>query len=439
MACDLRRTGATICHIPTIREMDYPQLDIVMERKMPRMLRIATAFLVIFSTAAFAGQQDSVREESNQSMSPSSRPAKSTLGVGVALDGEGRLWLARVEDQRLLVSSSEDDGRSFSDPVVVTSEPENISADGESRPKIAVARDGTVLLSWTQSLPQKYAGNIRFSRSTDSGRTFSTPVTLNDDGLVTSHRFDSMAIDGDGRVAVAWLDARDRDAAKEKNEAFSGVSIYTVQSFDNGANFGRNRRMHEHTCECCRTALTWTTSGPVVIWRNIFGANTRDFAITNLDKGGVKRATRDEWKIDACPHNGASIAADRWGKLHLVWFTNGVAHQGLFYKSIDGDWESRPLPIGNSAAQASHAAVVVADKIVLITWREFDGQSYSAQMMYSTNGGESWSVPARLMTSAGATDYPVPLIDNKKVLIAWNTAKEGLRIFPVERITARSR
>src|SRR5687768_6333463 len=124
-------------------EMGYPRFDIVMEREMRQMLRIAAIFLMSCATVALAGQQNSAGEESNHSMSTSSRPAKSTLAVGVTLDGSGRLWLARVEDQRLLVSWSEDDGKSFSNPVLVTPEPENISADGESRPKIAVARDGT--------------------------------------------------------------------------------------------------------------------------------------------------------------------------------------------------------------------------------------------------------------------------------------------------------
>jgi hypothetical protein len=245
-----------------------------------------------------------------------------------------------------------------------------------------------------------------------------------------------MAIDGDGRVVIAWLDARDRDAAKEKGEKFTGSSIYTVKSLDNGKSFGPNHRFHEHTCECCRITLAWTRDGPVALWRNIFGTNTRDFAIANLDKGGVRRATHDKWQVDACPHNGGSLAADRWGKLHLAWFTDGTARQGLFYKNIDGDWESQPMPIGNPAAQASHASVVAQDKIVILSWREFDGQSYSAQMMYSVNGGVSWSEPTRLMSSTGATDYPLPLINGEKVLVVWNTAKEGLRIVPIERITA---
>lgn len=400
---------------------------------MHRILYIAALFLLSASVSALASHPD-LAAESQAHAKP--RPPKTTLGVGVTLDGNGRLWLARVENQRLLVSRSDDNGGNFSSPVVVTPEPEDISIDGENRPKIAVAQDGAVLLTWIQSLPQKYSGNVRFVRSTDSGQTFSKPITLNDDGRVTSHRFDSMTIDGTGRVVVAWLDARDRDAAKENGEAFSGVSIYSAQSSDNGASFKANHKFQQHVCECCRIGLTWMKEGPVAFWRNIFGTNTRDFAIADIDKGGVRRVTDDEWKIDACPHNGGDIVTDGRDQLHLVWFTNGTTRQGLFYKRIDGDWESQPMPIGNPAAQANHAFVAAEGRTVLLTWREFDGRSYSAQLMYSNDGGTSWSKPQRLMESSGATDFPIPLIDGRKILIVWNTATEGLRVLPFERVVS---
>ena len=396
--------------------------------------RIAAILLLSISATALADHEVPVTENQRDAKP---RSPKITLAVGVTLDGDGRLWLAKVENQRLLVSRSDDGGESFSNPVVVTPKAEDISADGENRPKIAVARDGTVLLTWTQSLPQRHSGNIRFARSTDSGQSFSIPITLNDDGRITSHRFDALAIDGAGRVAVAWLDARDRDAAKEQGGKSSGLSIYTAQSGDNGASFSANRKFQERTCECCRIALTWTQAGPVVFWRNIFGVNTRDFALANLDRGGIRRATDDEWQIDACPHHGGSIAADGQGRLHLTWFTNGNKRQGLFYKRIDGDWESQPLAIGNPAFQAGHAAVVAAGDTVILTWREFDGSAYSVQMMHSKDGGSSWGEPQRLMDSTGAADFPVPLIDSKQVLMVWNTAAEGLRIVSFERVAAK--
>lgn len=393
----------------------------------------------LIASVAFAGHDGSHGKSEagagQRNLAP--RHEKTTLAIGAALDEDGRLWLAKIENQRLVVSRSDDEGQTFSGPVQATSEPEAIIADGENRPTIAVANDGTILLTWVQPLPQKYSGNIRFARSTDSGKSFSPPITLNDDDRITSHRFASMAIDGTGRLAVAWLDGRDRDAAKERGEQFSGVSLYAVQSSDNGKTFGPNRRFHAHTCECCRIGLTWTPEGPVALWRNIFGANTRDFAVGNLDKGGVQRVTDDEWQIDACPHNGGSIAAGYQGRLHLVWSTDGSERQGLFYKYIDDSWQSKPLRLGNPSVQANHASVAALGRTVLITWREFDGNAYTIKLMHSNDAGSTWSQPIPLMQSAGPSDYPIPLIGARKAFVVWNTAKDGLRVLQMERVTAR--
>lgn len=385
------------------------------------LLSIAVATLAHEAAAAMEHRHDA-----------KPRQAQPVLAVGAALDDGGRLWLARVKNQQLWVSWSNDGGQRFSRPVAVSSEPEDISANAENRPKIAVARDGTVLLSWSQSLPKRFTGNIRFARSTDGGRSFSTPITLNDDGRIGSHSFDSLAIAGEGRVAVAWLDGRDRDAVRETGGTFAGSSVYFVQSADNGAHFSANRKLTEHTCECCRTSLTWTAEGPVALWRNLYGANTRDFALANLDTGKVRRATDDEWQIDACPHHGGGLAVDGRGALHLVWFTQGKTRQGLFYKRIAGGRESPPMALGNPAAQAGHATVAAAGSMVLITWREFDGRAYVARAMRSTDGGASWSAPLRLAESSGAADYPLPLTDGKQALVVWNSAAEGVRVLPLE-------
>lgn len=364
---------------------------------------------------------------------PAAHP-KTTLAVGAALDDNGRLWLAKAVGKQLFVSHSDDGGNNLSEPVLVTPEPEEIAVDGENRPKIAVARDGTVMLSWAQILPQKMrAANVRFSRSTDAGVSFSRPVTVNDDHRITSHRFNSMAADGAGRVVLAWLDARDRDSAKEAGGEFTGVSVYSAQSKDNGATFTPNHLSQSHTCECCRTAMTFSKEGPVVMWRDIFHVNTRDFVIAHMDTGKVRRATDDEWEVNACPHNGGGIAADAGlNRLHLVWFTNGKTRQGIFYKYIDGHRESVSMQIGNAAAQANYPSVAVRGQKVFITWREFDGNTYTAHIMHSADGGISWSAPEAIMHSASATDFPLVITNSQQAVLVWNTTSEGLQIRNIE-------
>jgi hypothetical protein len=73
---------------------------------------------------------------------------------------------------------------------------------------------------------------------------------------------------------------------------------------------------------------------------------------------------------------------------------------------------------------------------VILTWREFDGQSYLVQMIRSNDGGNSWGEPQRLMETSGAADYPIPLISSKQLLVVWNTATEGLRVLTLDRIPA---
>ncbi|MBM3985749.1 MAG: exo-alpha-sialidase [Planctomycetes bacterium] len=365
------------------------------------------------------------------------RPA---LAVGAALDAEGRIWLARVENRLLQVSHSRDGGRTFSAPVAVTPQPEAVTAEAENRPKLVVDADGTVHVTWTQNLGQPMTGHIRYARSTDGGRTFSTPVILNDDRQVISHRFDALASDGRGRVAVVWLDARSRGERTGKKSPQTDVGVYAALSQDGGASFAPNRRVAEHSCQCCRTGLAWTRDGPVAFWRHVFGRNIRDFAIARLDGGPVLRATDDEWEIDGCPHHGGGIAEDGRGNLHIVWFTDGARRKGIFYRRVAAADFSRadapldmsaPMALGDAARQAGHPAVAAAGDRVLLTWREFDGQRFSVWALLSAEAGARWGAPQKLAESDGPADYALPLLDARQARVVWNTAAEGLRVLPV--------
>ena len=68
---------------------------------------------------------------------------------------------------------------------------------------------------------------------------------------------------------------------------------------------------------------------------------------------------------------------------------------------------------------------------VLVTWREFDGQRFSAWAMLSGDSGASWGVPQKLAEAAQQADYTLPLIDARRAMVVWNTATEGLRVLPV--------
>lgn len=358
--------------------------------------------------------------------------AKPSLAIAAAFDDQGRLWTVSYREQHLYARYSDDLGATQSTPVRINPEPEAVLGDGENRPKLVV-RGERLFVSYTRGLDKPTTGDIRFSRSLDGGKTFSVPITVNDNREVISHRFDDLVVDTRGQVSLAWLDKRDLEAARRAGKPYAGAAVYVARSTDGGKSFLPNRKLADHSCECCRVALAADRDGmPVAFWRHVFAGGIRDFALARFD-APLRRATDDGWRIDGCPHHGGALAIDDRGARHLVWFTGAAGKAGLYYRRIDGDGESAslraPLAFGNLDAQPGHPTVLVHGDSVFLAWQEFDGRQTRIQLMASADRGQHWTAPVSRAATAGAADYPLLLEGRGKAWLAWNTADEGLRLF----------
>ena len=369
--------------------------------------------------------------------SPAAKAPRPELGTGAAFAPDGTLLAVVKDDQHLLLRRSRDDGATWSDPVRVNAIPEAIAADGDSRPKLAFAADGGVLVTWARPLPKPYTGEIRLARSDDGGASFNPPITVHHDRAEITHRFESIAVGKDGRVTVAWIDKRDLEGAKATRQAYRGAAIYAAQSSDHGRSFGRETKLADHSCECCRTAVSHDADGaPLVFWRHVFALNERDHALARLTPDGrpeaVQRATFEAWKVDACPHHGPSLAVDEGGTRHAVWFNqkDGVGH--VYY--------GRLQRVGNAirvdgqrtvgGPRAAHADLNVAGQRLAIVWKEFDGEKTRLSALLSADGGRSFS-PHEVGATEGASDQPRVLARGDRLFAFWRTAREGLRLHPL--------
>src|SRR5207244_1407098 len=97
--------------------------------------------------------------------------ARPEIATSAAFDPAGRLWRVRVADGHVVVDHSDNLAIDFSAPLRVTRQAENVSANGELRPEIAVRGDH-IYVAWTTALAAPYSGNIRFARSHDGGKSF---------------------------------------------------------------------------------------------------------------------------------------------------------------------------------------------------------------------------------------------------------------------------
>jgi len=355
-------------------------------------------------------------------------------------DKTGRLWSAWTNGQYLFVNYSNDKSLSFSKPIRVNNTAEKISARNEHRPKIKISQSGNIYLSWTMKLDKRFTGHIRFSKSTDNGKTFSIPVTVNDNLETISHRFDSLGVNKKGDIFISWLDKRDKTQAAKDGKKYNGAAAYYALSTDQGNSFSKNKKIADNSCECCRMSMAFDRSQlPVIAWRHIYGDNIRDHSIVSFKDKSTPlqpiRLSHDNWKINGCPHHGPSIDIDSQNTYHTAWFNNAKIKHGIFYANSNnqGRTFSIPIQIGNYERKASHADVISSGRSVYIVWQEYLKPHHQLYVIKSDDKGSSWNTPELVSTSLNKTDYPFLVSNQNSIYASWHIPGKKYKLIPISK------
>src|ERR1700739_4949355 len=356
--------------------------------------------------------------------------------VTPAFGPDGTLWLAWIAGGQISLASSKGAGHSFSQTVQVTKEHPNLDLGPDARPKIAVDRKGNIALAFSSFRDKAFNGQVFYTRSSDGGQSFAElrPITSNNE----SQRFEALAFDADGSVFAAWLDKRNRVPAQQRGEKYDGAGLFFASSNDAGATYSEAELATENTCECCRLGLAFAGPGrPVIVFRNIFEGGVRDHAIMTFSDvstpGEVRRVSRDEWQIAACPHHGPSLSISPSGTYHVTWYTAGKARKGLFYarSQDEGKTFSNPLAIGRPDRNPSRPYVLAGPQGTIIAWKEFDGEKTTVNLMISHDDGLTWSKPISVATTSDASDHPMLVTDGQRSFLSWMTRADGYLFQPI--------
>ena len=353
-----------------------------------------------------------------------------------AFGPDGALWLVRATTDKVEVVRSTDLGQTFSAPVAVTPQPLNLDWGPDARARIAIAPNGEIVVTFAIFQDKNFNGRAFFARSSDNGQTFSRPQPITPD--ITSQRFETVAIDPDGKVFFAWLDKRNVAPSKAKGQPYPGAALAYAWLDDNGKTIGKTTVALDNTCECCRLAVAFAAPGkPAILFRNIFPGSVRDHAVITFKDattpGPLRRVSVDNWKIEACPHHGPSLAIMADGSQHAAWFTDGAARKGLFYARADSADAAFGPPVSLSAPNRQPARpYLLADGTALhLVWKEFDGKKASVRWQVSTDSGKSWSAAQTVADTTDASDHPLLVARDGRVYLSWLTKADGYRLIPL--------
>jgi len=388
------------------------------------------AISLIFGTSVSAMEhqrQAAISKDGKSCATPNILCAKT---VTSAFAPNGDLWRLWSFKQSMYFEISKDDGAVFTQPIKVAIPAEKISARNENRPKIAFDNYSGVYLSWAKPREKKYTADVRFSYSNDYGRTFSKPVTVNNDNLLAGHSFNELLVSPEGDISIVWLDGRLSYQLRKQGKESNGSALFLAEAnIRKGNLIFSNQQLANGTCVCCRIAMDFNQQGNLaILWRHIYGDNIREFALLTVNEQTTPiQVSHDHWYINGCPHHGGGISITDENRYHMVWFNQGDNGKGIFYAFSDdsGITLSTPLAIGQQAKQAGHPHLISNGHQIDIVWTQFDGKEHQLWHQQSIDDGVHFNQAKVLATSTSGSDRPFLIKKKGTSFVSWQRNKQG--------------
>lgn len=228
----------------------------------------------------------------------------------VEVTSNGRVYITYGAEGAIYCAVSTDGGRHFGEPVRVGVVPDlmlgmrrgpRVAANGAQAVITAIGREGQ-LLAW---------------RSSDGGRHWQGPVTVNDEPNSAREGLHDLAAGPDGRFYTVWLDLRVRKSSQ----------IYGAASEDGGKTWSQNRLVYRSpdgsVCPCCHPSVVFDAGGKIyVMWRNDLDGNRDLYVSTSTDGktfGKADKLGAGSWEFDRCPMDGGHLAVAPNGQMTTIW------------------------------------------------------------------------------------------------------------------------
>jgi hypothetical protein len=291
-------------------------------------------------------------------------------------------------------------------------------------PAVAMLNGDSLVAYWTQMRnPGSHAEDVFASASRDGGLSWTKPVVVHRDRSESEHSLVSMAVVGQKKVSIVWLDGRE--------EARSKKSMLMQATFDRRGVVGPEIILDADVCPCCPTSIAGVSDRLIVAYRDRTETNVRDISIVQF-KNGERSEPRtlhhDGWRISGCPANGVDLGVDG-SRVAAAWFTAADNEKQVraAFSTDGGETFSRAIRIDEGRSAGRVSVALTAGKAAIVSWVEQADSTSGLMVRAVAPDGRKSSTLCVATVKGGTIGYPRIRPSGKQALITWVDDQKGIK------------
>jgi hypothetical protein len=335
----------------------------------------------------------------------------------VSVDSAGNIFIVWEDDTdtnaNILFSRSTDGGVTFSTPKSVS------DTSGTSfNPRIAVDAHAAINVVWEDDSPGNL--DVFFSRSTDGGTTFSSPIDLSADAADSANP--QVATDAAGNIFVVW-----------ENDTAGALGILFSRSIDGGLTFSAPVFLSANMGGSVSPQMLVDLVGNInVVWEDD-SVGAADISYSRSANSGISFSIPKSLSRNVGSSVNAQIAVDLVGNINVVWENNSPGNFDVFYsRSADnGTTFSIPKSLSNELGDSRNPQIAVdSSGSVNVLWADNIPPNFNTDVFFvrSNDGGVTFSAVQNLSNNVGISANPWLTVDaGGNVNVTWEDSTPGNR------------
>jgi hypothetical protein len=316
-------------------------------------------------------------------------PPQNIGGSQIAVDPSGNIDVLSAGGSSIYFTRSTDGGNTFSTPITW-------SAQGNvSTARIAVDSSRNIDVVWTANGGFCCSGIAYFAQSTDGGASFSAPVSLSQNPVATDPQ---MVVDSQGNIYVAWITIT--------SSSFGEYYVTMTRSTNGGSSFSSPNQIGGDlggtpawylAADSSGNAYVLSSDNGIYLDHTSDGGTTVSQTTVSSSPGNI-----DPGQMSGSQARLSPMVIDASGNIDVIWGqgTSGGTQVYFFSRSTNqGAGFSAPVAIGTTSEGQFGQIFVSPSGTIFAAYYDGNPNAWNFWLTQSTDGGNTFSAPKNILSA----------------------------------------